>query len=167
MRHGAGLSDRRTVTAMRNPRADDHEDQAPACILGEHENCPHLNGYGSMLNLRRLRFEPGTLLCKCDCHSSCPLTGKRAFVREQTWHESCTCPAPKMSAPGEIRPESRTDSQPLLDSQSASSHIVTVPLPCQNGERIRGSHGYTRTSVTRRDLGDSRSGNGRERSPKQ
>lgn len=99
MRHGAGLSDRRTVTAMRNPRADDHEDQAPACILGEHENCPHLNGYGSMLNLRRLRFEPGTLLCKCDCHSSCPLTGKRAFVREQTWHESCTCPGAQDERP--------------------------------------------------------------------
>ena len=60
-------------------------------ISAEHENCPHLNGYGGTLNLRRLRFEPATLLCKCACHSSCPLTGKRGFVREQTWHESCTC----------------------------------------------------------------------------
>jgi hypothetical protein len=62
-----------------------------------------------------------------------------------------------MSAPGEIRPDSRTDSQPLLDSQSTTSHIVTVPLPCQNGERIRGSHGYARTGRTSLDLGDSRS----------
>jgi hypothetical protein len=85
------------VTAMPNPGADDG--RAPACVLGNHENCPHLNGYGGGFNLRRLRFEASALLCKCDCHSSCPLSGKRAFIREQIWHESCTCPGAEDERP--------------------------------------------------------------------
>jgi hypothetical protein len=40
MRHGAGLSDRRTVTAMRNPRADDHEDQARRAFLANMRTVP-------------------------------------------------------------------------------------------------------------------------------
>ena len=56
-----------------------------------------------------------------------------------------------MSAPGEIRADSQADSQPLLDSQSTTSHMVTVPHPCQNGERIRGSHGHARTIGTSSD----------------
>jgi hypothetical protein len=84
---------------MPKPRADDYEDQAPACVRGQHENCPHLNGYGSALNLRRLRFEAGALLCKCGCHSSCPRADKRAGVLEQTWRESCTCPGAEDERP--------------------------------------------------------------------
>jgi hypothetical protein len=34
---------------------------------------------------------------------------------------------------------------------------VAVPHPCQNGERIRGSHGYARTIRTGPDLNRSRS----------
>lgn len=95
--HGAGVCNRRTVTAMPNPRADD--DRAPACVLGDHENCPHLYGYGGALNLRRPHFEASALLCTCDCHSPCPLTGKRALVGEQTWHEACTCPGAEDERP--------------------------------------------------------------------
>jgi hypothetical protein len=108
---------------MRNPRADDHEDHAPACIVGEHENCPHLNGYGSMLNLRRLRFEPSALLCKCDWHSSCPLTGKRAFVREKIWRESCTCPGAE-------------DEQPRRDPAAVEARRPPQPLH-EVGEAVR------------------------------
>ena len=97
--HRAGLCHRRTVTTMQNRTADDYEGQAPACILGKHENCPHLNGYGGGFSLRRLRWVASALLCKCDCHSSCPLTGKRTSVLEQTWHESCTCPGAEVERP--------------------------------------------------------------------
>lgn len=84
---------------MPKPRADDYEDQAPACIPGQHENCPHLKGYGSMPSLRRLRFAAGALLCECGCHSSCPLTGKRKTVLEQTWRESYTGPGAEDERP--------------------------------------------------------------------
>lgn len=82
---------------MPNPRADDN--RAPACVLGTHENCPHLNGYGGGFSLRRLRFEASALLCKCDCHSPCPLSGKRNAVLERTWRESCTCPGAEDERP--------------------------------------------------------------------
>jgi len=53
-----------------------------------------------------------------------------------------------MSAPGEIRPDACADSQPLLHSQSTTNHTMAVPLPCQNGERIKGTHGRDRTIGT-------------------
>jgi hypothetical protein len=49
-------------------------------------------GYGGGPNPRRLRLESGMVLCKCECHSSCPVTGKRTAVPEEEWRESCTCP---------------------------------------------------------------------------
>ena len=52
---------------------------------------------------------------------------------------------------------SQADSQPLLDSQSTIVHGLTVPHLCQNGERIGGSHGHTRTIALGPDLGRSRS----------
>jgi adenine-specific DNA glycosylase len=39
-----------------------------------------------------LRFEFGAVLCKCECHSSCPVSGPSAAIPERTWRESCTCP---------------------------------------------------------------------------
>jgi hypothetical protein len=82
------------MAPMPNPGTDDDQDQlrSPACIHQTHEECPHLHGYGGGLNLRRLRFEASAMLCKCECHSSCLITGKRTTVPEQTWRESCTCP---------------------------------------------------------------------------
>jgi hypothetical protein len=55
------------------------------------------------------------------------------------------------------RAEPYADSQPLLDSQSTISLGLAVPHPCQNGQRVRGPHGHTRTIRTRPDLGCSRS----------
>jgi hypothetical protein len=118
--------------AMPNRRADD---RAPACILDEHDNCPHLNGYGSMLNLRRLRFEPSALLCKCDCHSSCPLAGKRTFVREQTWQESCTCPGAEDERPRRdpAAVQARRPPQPLHEVSEA----VRAKAADQSPEQIK------------------------------
>jgi hypothetical protein len=39
-----------------------------------------------------LRFESGAVLCKCECHSSCPVTGPPSAIPQRTWRESCTCP---------------------------------------------------------------------------
>jgi hypothetical protein len=47
--------------------------------------------------------------------------------------------------------------QALLDSRLTIRRVVAVPYPCQNGERIRGSHGHTQTIGTGPDLGRSRS----------
>jgi hypothetical protein len=79
---------------MRSAWADefDRHLRSPACIRGAHENCPHLSGFGYRPNLRRLRLEVGQTLCKCECHSSCPVTSNRTTVPAQIWRESCTCP---------------------------------------------------------------------------
>jgi hypothetical protein len=79
---------------MRNWIADVFERslRSPACGDGTHDDCPHKCGYGGGPNPRRLRLESGLVLCKCECHSSCPVTGNRAAVPEEEWRESCTCP---------------------------------------------------------------------------
>lgn len=79
--------------AMRNWMADVFERslRSPACADGTHDDCPHMCGYGGGPNPRRLRLESGVVLCKCECHSSCPVTGKRTAVPEAEWRESCTC----------------------------------------------------------------------------
>lgn len=51
-----------------------------------------MHGFGGGLNPRRLRLEVGEGLCKCECHSPCPVTSKRVTVSAQAWRESCTCP---------------------------------------------------------------------------
>ncbi len=84
---------RHRLTAMRNPWADAFERtlRSQACISGRHDHCPHLCGLGAGLNPRRIRFESGAMLCKCTCHSSCPVTGNRMAVPFRTWRESCSC----------------------------------------------------------------------------
>jgi hypothetical protein len=80
---------------MGNPWADANErvPRTPACFRGVHDDCPHLmSGFGGGFNPRRLRLEFGGLLCKCDCHSSCPVTSERISVSIRAWRESCACP---------------------------------------------------------------------------
>ena len=79
---------------MRNRWADQFEriHRSQACLRGEHEECSHLCGFGGGFIPWRLRFEFGAVLCKCECHSSCPVTGPPAAIPERTWRESCTCP---------------------------------------------------------------------------
>jgi hypothetical protein len=74
--------------------ADDFERHRPwpACVRGAHDDCPHLLDWAGRFNPRRLRLEFGGVLCTCECHSSCPVTGNRIAVREQSWREWCTCP---------------------------------------------------------------------------
>lgn len=80
---------------MRNPWADEFErfHRTPACIRSAHGDCAHLMyGVGGGLNPRRLRLEVGAGVCKCECHSSCPVTSNRITVSAQAWRESCICP---------------------------------------------------------------------------
>ena len=60
------------------------------CAGRSHGRCTHRNGSGGGLNLRRLRFEWGSVLCACHCHSRCPLAGHYA-VTPTEWAQSCTC----------------------------------------------------------------------------
>ena len=64
----------------------------PACLEGMHEECGHWHGAGSAVNFRRLRREGFTILCRCGCHSSCPVTNEKNTVGDQVWRQSCTCP---------------------------------------------------------------------------
>ena len=65
---------------------------SPACLEGQHEECGHWHGSRAAFNPRRLRREGVTILCRCDCHSSCPVTSEENTVGEQAWRQSCTCP---------------------------------------------------------------------------
>jgi hypothetical protein len=65
---------------------------SPACVEGMHEECGHWHGAGSAFSFRRLRREGFTILCRCDCHSSCPVTSEKNTVADQAWRQSCTCP---------------------------------------------------------------------------
>jgi hypothetical protein len=68
--------------------------RTPACTRQMHADCPHRMGMGGGFNPRRLRLEVGAGLCRCSCHSFCPVanTGKRMTVPMKTWYTSCTCP---------------------------------------------------------------------------
>jgi hypothetical protein len=79
---------------MRRRRVDNCELvlPSPACLEGMHEECGHWHGSGGAFNSRRLRREGFTILCRCDCHSSCPVTNEKNTVSDQAWRQSCTCP---------------------------------------------------------------------------
>jgi hypothetical protein len=62
------------------------------CLEGMHEECGHWRGSGSARNPRRLRRERFTILCGCDCHSSCPVTNEKNTGGDLAWRQSCTCP---------------------------------------------------------------------------
>ena len=64
----------------------------PACLEGLHEECGHWHGSGSAFHFGHLRREGFTILCRCDCHSSCPITSEKNIVGDQAWRQSCTCP---------------------------------------------------------------------------
>jgi hypothetical protein len=65
---------------------------SPACLEGMHAECGHWHGSGSAFNFGRLRREGFTILCTCDCHSSCPVTSEKNTTGDQVWRQSCTCP---------------------------------------------------------------------------
>lgn len=72
--------------------------QTPACLRGGHVECPH--GFGSVAGFYRtaLTFGDEVVLCTCECHVPCPVSGKRRLlsglvtVSARTWRDSCTCP---------------------------------------------------------------------------
>ena len=79
---------------MRSRRVDTVERvrPSPACLEGMDEECGHWHGSRGAFNYRRLRHEGFTILCTCDCHSSCPVTNEKNTVGDQAWRQSCTCP---------------------------------------------------------------------------
>jgi hypothetical protein len=122
---------------MRNARADefDRHLRSPACSRGAHENCPHLSGFGYGPNLRRLRLEVGQTLCKCECHSSCPITSNRITVPAQTWRESCTCPGAEDERA--LRDRARTRAQHHSQAQKEAMDAVRARAAGKSREQIK------------------------------
>lgn len=54
--------------------------RSAACAISSHSLCPHAAG---------LRL-PDEVLCRCECHSGCPLAGADS-VQLSTWWNSCSC----------------------------------------------------------------------------
>jgi hypothetical protein len=84
---------------MRYPWSDAsdliHRNQA--CLDDQHDGCPHVRDAGVMGFTPRgillgvaLDFAVG--LCKCECHASCPISGRRISIPSREWHDSCSCP---------------------------------------------------------------------------
>jgi hypothetical protein len=70
----------------------EREQRSPACESDSHRECPHGFARGGGFNPRRFRLEFGHVLCRCDCHQSCPLSGRRAAVSPALWRDCCVCP---------------------------------------------------------------------------
>jgi hypothetical protein len=68
--------------------------RAPYCARDTHDPCPHLFSLGGF-HLRRPRSQSSAILCRCSCHSSCPVTpaAGQATLSAKAWHSSCTCPS--------------------------------------------------------------------------
>lgn len=72
------------------------------CSLDAHHECAHRIGLGGGFNPRRLRLEFGEVLCRCSCHSSCPLAGQDN-VKPEDWRDRCSCPGAQREREAEAR----------------------------------------------------------------
>lgn len=132
---------------MRNRIADEFERhlRGSACARGRHAQCRHLCGFAVGLNPRRLRFESGAGLCKCDCHSFCPVTSKRMTVNWQAWHQSCTCPGAeaeriRWDQAGLEFPdfdERLARARQVAEARRAAFRVVRASTPGKSREEIR------------------------------
>src|SRR5215475_7432633 len=70
--------------------------RALACAREAHDDCPHLFGIriSGAFNPRVLHLGLGATMCRCSCHSTCPVApgGKQMTVPWKVWWASCTCP---------------------------------------------------------------------------
>jgi hypothetical protein len=66
--------------------------RAPSCTRDTHNRCPHL--FSSGFNLLPIRPQPGAIMCRCSCHSNCPVApaSRQMRVSAKAWYTSCTCP---------------------------------------------------------------------------
>jgi hypothetical protein len=65
------------------------------CLAQRHVECGHYASFGYGL------WDGGRLslaVCRCDCHSTCLLTGRGPFVSRAIWDGLCTCPGAELAA---------------------------------------------------------------------
>jgi hypothetical protein len=55
------------------------------------DDCAHLMGVGVEVSRWLSHPKSGAILCECECHSSCSITGSGEAVAFRTWRESCSC----------------------------------------------------------------------------
>jgi hypothetical protein len=85
------MRDRRAARLERFVRAKLGTVRSDACRDRNHDNCAHLMGVGVEVSLWMSRPKFGAMLCECECHSTCPITGSRMAVPFRAWRESCSC----------------------------------------------------------------------------
>jgi hypothetical protein len=133
---------------MRNPWADEfeHTHVSRACVRGAHDDCPHFCGVDGGLNPRRLRLEFGAALCKCGCHSACPITGNSMPFRSGPGARRVPARARSRNAPGRLRlaRSARTSgstwssaSGTLARATRHSTHTVRAEAAGRSHEEIR------------------------------
>jgi hypothetical protein len=71
-----GIRPRRRLAAMRNRWAGSfgRVARSDACSRRGHDDCSHLIGVAGMEVFWWRSAKFGAVLCKCECHSSCPIT---------------------------------------------------------------------------------------------
>lgn len=76
------------VADARSP--SDSRDRSRACTRGDHRECGHLSmALRGRTSPRRLQST--IALCRCSCHSACPLAD-RMPVSLVVWQQLCACP---------------------------------------------------------------------------
>jgi hypothetical protein len=65
------------------------------CRSGAHSRCMHLDASAGGIP-KRLRDGIRIMLCGCDCHAACPLTGYDQ-VSDREWEASCSCPGAELA----------------------------------------------------------------------
>jgi hypothetical protein len=131
----AGRREHRTVLIMGSPweHEFDNDRRSAACV---HDDCPHKIGSVGGFNPRRVRLEFGAELCRCGCHSSCPVTSERRMaVPVRAWREKCTCPGAEDERVREDRIKAGTPD--YIREYRAAFDAVRVRAAGMSREQIR------------------------------
>ena len=73
-----------------------HELIGYMCQVSKHPKCGHVGGFGAVpvgqvFIVGEGEWVSGIFLCRCACHSGCPVSEDGA-ITEGKWKSECTCP---------------------------------------------------------------------------
>lgn len=111
------------------------------CQVGEHERCPHKLGGG--VYLFRRSNNAVDILCACNCHNDCPVTG-RGEAPDGEWLSKCTCPGSDQVRDIEMRVKHRIDARRVEQAEVFCGIDIGVRKSADEIQRqiLSAYHGY-------------------------